>query len=65
MFGMEPVMKESVRRFSIVVLMALLSDVPVNGGQDKNPFAGGSLPDGWTWKRENPEAWRLRDGGLG
>ena len=57
-------MKERVSRFSIVVLMALLGNVLANGGQDKNPFAGGSLPDGWTWKRANPEAWRLRDGGL-
>ena len=26
--------------------------------------SGKSLPSGWTWKRENPEGWRLRDGGL-
>ena len=26
--------------------------------------SGKSLPSDWTWKRENPEAWRLRDGGL-
>jgi alpha-L-fucosidase len=36
----------------------------MHGGENKNPFAGESLPDGWTWKRANPEAWRLRDGGL-
>jgi len=24
----------------------------------------GRLADGWTWLRENPGAWRLRDGGL-
>jgi hypothetical protein len=24
----------------------------------------GKLADGWTWLREDPQAWRLRDGGL-
>lgn len=24
----------------------------------------GKLGDGWTWLRENPDAWRIRDGGL-
>jgi len=61
---MEPVMKERVNRFSVVVLMALIGSVPANGGENKNPFAGGSLPDGWTWKRANPLAWRLRSQGL-
>jgi len=46
------------------VLMALIGNVSADGGQKENPFTGGSLPDGWTWKRANPEAWRLRDGGL-
>jgi len=57
-------MREIARRFSIVVLMTLLGNVPVNGVEDRNPFAGESLPKGWAWKRPNPEAWRLRDGGL-
>lgn len=57
-------MKGIASRFSIVVLMTLLANVPVNGGEDENPFAGESLPSGWAWKRPNPEAWRLRDGGL-
>jgi regulation of enolase protein 1 (concanavalin A-like superfamily) len=42
----------------------LIGNVSADGGQKENPFTGGSLPDGWTWKRANPEAWRLRDGGL-
>ncbi len=57
-------MKEGVSKFSVVVLMMLLGNVPMYGGEDKNPFAGESLPNGWTWKRENPEAWRLRNQGL-
>ncbi len=57
-------MKERVNKFSIVVLMTLLCNVPANGGENKNPFAGDSLPEGWTWKRANPEAWRLRNQGL-
>ena len=24
----------------------------------------GKLADGWTWLRENPDTWRLRDGAL-
>ena len=64
MFNMEPVMKERVDKFSVVVLIALLGNVLANGGENRNPFAGESLPGGWTWKRANPQAWRLRDGGL-
>ena len=26
--------------------------------------SAGKLGDGWTWLRENPKAWRIRDGGL-
>ena len=57
-------MKERAIKFSIVVLMTLLGNVLAYGVEHKNPFAGESLPDGWIWKRANPEAWRLRDGGL-
>ena len=57
-------MKERVSVFSVVVLMILLCNVPIHGGEDKNPFVGESLPSGWTWKRENPKAWRLRNQGL-
>ena len=57
-------MKRRVSKFSVIVLMMLLGNVPMQGGENTNPFAGESLPDGWTWKRMNPEAWRLRDGGL-
>jgi len=49
---------------SVIVLIVLLGSVPIHGGEQKNPFGGETLPDGWTWKRENPQAWRLRDGGL-
>ena len=31
---------------------------------DATDPSGKSPPSGWTWKRENPEGWRLRDGGL-
>jgi len=57
-------MKERVSVFPVVVLIMLLCNVPIHGGEDKNPFAGESLPYGWTWRRENPEAWRLRNQGL-
>ena len=57
-------MKDRVNMFSVIVLMVLLGSVSVHGGESGNPFAGESLPNGWTWKRMNPEAWRLRDGGL-
>ena len=57
-------MREKVNKFAIVVLMTLLCSVSANGQENKNPFAGESLPQGWTWKRENPQAWRLRNQGL-
>ena len=61
---MGPVMKKRVNRFSVVVLMTLLCNVSANGEENKNPFAGESLPEGWAWKRANPETWRLRNQGL-
>ena len=57
-------MKEKMSKFLVVVLMVLLTNVSMQGGEDINPFAGESLPNGWTWKRENPHAWRLRNQGL-
>jgi len=57
-------MKERVSEFSVIVLIVLLGSVPMHGGEQKNPFAGETLPDEWTWKRPNPAAWRLMDGGL-
>jgi hypothetical protein len=57
-------MKERVSTFSVIVLMVLLGSVPMHGREEKKPFAGESLPNEWTWKRPNLEAWRLRDGGL-
>jgi len=57
-------MKENMSKLLVVVLMVLLTNVPMYGGEDKNPFAGESLPKGWSWKRENPQAWRLRNLGL-
>jgi len=57
-------MKERMSKFLVIVLIVLLGSVPMHGGENKNPFAGESLPNGWTWKRANPEAWRLRNGGL-
>ncbi|MDT8302900.1 MAG: hypothetical protein RQ760_15575 [Sedimentisphaerales bacterium] len=57
-------MKENMSKLLFVVLMVLLTNVPMYGGEDKNPFAKESLPKGWTWKRENPQAWRLRNQGL-
>lgn len=57
-------MNERVSKFSVIVLIVLLGSAPMYSGEQKNPFAGKSLPDVWTWKRSNPKAWRLRDGGL-
>ena len=34
-------MKERVNKFSVVVLMALLGDVPANGRENKNSFRQG------------------------
>ena len=61
---MESVMQERVNKFSIVVLATLLGNALASGGESKNPFAGESLPEEWTWKRANPEAWRLRNQAL-
>ena len=63
-FGMESTMKDRMNKLTGIVLLVLLGSVLMQGEEDKNPFAGESLPNGWTWKRENPEAWRLRNGGL-
>ena len=57
-------MKERSSKVLVVVLMMLLGGVVVYGGEGKSPFAGESLPDGWTWKRANRQGWRLREGGL-
>jgi len=57
-------MQERVNKFSIVVLATLLGNALASGGESKNPFAGESLPEEWTWKRANPEAWRLRNQAL-
>lgn len=64
MFIVELAVKDQVNKFWVVVLAVLVANVCANGNGSGNIFAGKSLPKGWTWKRENPEAWRLRDGGL-
>jgi alpha-L-fucosidase len=55
--------KRDITRF-VLVLVFVLQTVLAYGEESMNPFAGESLPGGWTWKRENPDAWRLRGGGL-
>jgi regulation of enolase protein 1 (concanavalin A-like superfamily) len=57
-------MKKRVSKFSLILLTVLLGNVTMHGGEEKNPFAGESLPNEWTWKHPNPEAWHLRGGGL-
>lgn len=57
-------MQKRVMQISTIAVWVLLSAVLSYGETPVNPFAGDSLPQGWTWKRANPEAWRLRDGGL-
>ena len=57
-------MKTEAALCSCFVLSVLCSNLSVLGADNKNPLGGRSLPDGWTWKRENPEAWRLRNQGL-
>ncbi len=57
-------MRDGLIKFLAVVLIVLVADISVQGADDDGPFAGKSLPDGWTWKRENPQAWRLRDNAL-
>lgn len=46
----------------LLQLSALLCATTFNF--DATDSSGEALPSDWTWKRENPEAWRLRDGGL-
>jgi hypothetical protein len=39
----------------------------VNSASEKIIFVdnfAGALGDGWSWLRENPDGWRIRDGGL-
>jgi len=57
-------MKERSIAFTGAVVIILLGSLAVLGRAKENPFGGTSLPQGWTWKRENPEAWRLRKQGL-
>lgn len=57
-------MKSRMMSLLIVVSVMVLGQGCAYIGAEKDPFAGSSLPKGWTWKRENPEAWRLRDGAL-
>ena len=47
-----------------LTLAVLFGNALALGSQNKNPFAGDSLPQAWTWLRENPKAWRLKDQGL-
>lgn len=49
---------------SIIALMLLLGCGLAQDAERKDPFAGQTLPKDWTWKRENPEAWRLRESAL-
>lgn len=49
------------------ILSALASLLLVGAVYDQTIFEerfDGRLGEGWTWLRENPDAWRLRDGGL-
>ena len=55
--------KRPVARF-MLVLVFVLPTVRAYGEEPVNPFAGESLPRGWSWKRENPASWCLRDKGL-
>jgi len=48
----------------VVAMVLVLAGGALWGQERTNPFAGKTLPKGWTWKRENPYAWRLKDGGL-
>ena len=56
---------------SIVCVLALLAlTVAAAPGSKESrvvfedTFEQDALADGWRWHRENPETWRLRDGGL-
>ena len=62
--SLEFVMKRKCLESSVVVFAGLLSGLLAFGGEPNDHFAGESLPKDWTWKRENPHAWRLRDKGL-
>jgi alpha-L-fucosidase len=57
-------MKKRIMPFLCFVLTVLQCHVSAIGSDNINPFSGTSIPDGWTWKREIPEAWRLRNQSL-
>ncbi len=57
-------MQKRPMQISVVLLGVLFANALGYGETPANPFAGAALPQGWTWKRANPDAWRLRDGGL-
>jgi len=61
---MESAMKKRNATLVMLVLVFVLQIVSAYGEGPANPFAGESLPRGWTWLRPNPDAWRLKDGGL-
>jgi len=61
---LELIMKGRLNVVLRVALLILAGSVLAQGSTADNPFGGTSLPEAWTWKRENPEAWRLRKQGL-
>ncbi len=57
-------MKRIVSLSCVVVMVFVLGCGRVWSEEPTDPFAGKTLPKDWTWKRENPETWRLKDSAL-
>ena len=56
-----------MKRFFLIPLALLMTAGPAGAAEPgvlfEDTFAE-KLGDGWTWLRENPAAWRIKDGGL-
>ena len=55
---------EKMRSFPLFLALWLLFGMAANERTIFEDRFDGRLGEGWTWLRENPDAWRLRDGGL-
>lgn len=53
-----------MRSFPLFLALWLLFGMAANERTIFEDRFDGRLGEGWTWLRENPDAWRLQDGGL-
>jgi hypothetical protein len=62
-------MGSSTPAILVVLALVTLAAAAAPGSKEahvlfEDAFDKDALKDGWRWHRENPETWRLRDGGL-